>query len=184
MCAIWVSTHCCNPEDFPQWRGNCVNATWNTDDSYPNTLEPNFFLKNKIFDFLPLPSRGLPWWLSWLRICLQCGTPGSNPWVGKIPWRREQLPTPVFWTGELHGLYIHGVAKSWTRLGDFHFHFTFLKMVSGGKEKYGMMYFCFHFECSRKIGKVNSLGGSLGLLFSSSASSGIILWPPYSHNHF
>ena len=19
-----------------------------------------------------------------------------NPWVGKIPWRREQLPTPVF----------------------------------------------------------------------------------------
>ena len=21
------------------------------------------------------------------------------PWVGKIPWRREQLPTPVFWPG-------------------------------------------------------------------------------------
>jgi hypothetical protein len=20
--------------------------------------------------------------------------------VGKIPWRRERLPTPVFWTGE------------------------------------------------------------------------------------
>ena len=20
-----------------------------------------------------------------------------NPWVGKIPWRRERLPTPVFW---------------------------------------------------------------------------------------
>ena len=26
-------------------------------------------------------------------------------WVGKIPWRRERLPTPVFWTGEFHGLY-------------------------------------------------------------------------------
>ena len=25
--------------------------------------------------------------------------------VGKIPWRREQLPTPVFWLGEFHGLY-------------------------------------------------------------------------------
>ena len=25
--------------------------------------------------------------------------------VGKIPWRREQLPTPLFWPGELHGLY-------------------------------------------------------------------------------
>ena len=22
----------------------------------------------------------------------------------KIPWRREQLPTPVFWPGEPHGL--------------------------------------------------------------------------------
>ena len=26
-------------------------------------------------------------------------------WVGKIPWRREQLPTPVSWLGEFHGLY-------------------------------------------------------------------------------
>ena len=26
-------------------------------------------------------------------------------WVGKIPWRWESLPTPVFWPGELHGLY-------------------------------------------------------------------------------
>ena len=25
--------------------------------------------------------------------------------VGKIPWRRERLPTPVFWPGEFHGLY-------------------------------------------------------------------------------
>ena len=23
----------------------------------------------------------------------------------KDPWRREQLPTPVFWPGEFHGLY-------------------------------------------------------------------------------
>ena len=25
--------------------------------------------------------------------------------VGKIPWRRERLPIPVFWPGEFHGLY-------------------------------------------------------------------------------
>ena len=25
--------------------------------------------------------------------------------VGKIPWRRQRLPTPVFWPGEFHGLY-------------------------------------------------------------------------------
>ena len=26
-------------------------------------------------------------------------------WVGKIPWRRKRLPTPVFWPGEFHALY-------------------------------------------------------------------------------
>ena len=30
---------------------------------------------------------------------------GFDPWVGEIPWRRERLPTPVFWPGESHGLY-------------------------------------------------------------------------------
>ena len=25
--------------------------------------------------------------------------------IGKIPWRRQSLPTPVFWPGEFHGLY-------------------------------------------------------------------------------
>ena len=29
----------------------------------------------------------------------------SDPSVGKIPWRRKWLPTPVFWPGEFHGLY-------------------------------------------------------------------------------
>ena len=28
-----------------------------------------------------------------------------DPWVGKIPWRGERLPTPVFWPGEFHELY-------------------------------------------------------------------------------
>ena len=34
---------------------------------------------------------------------LQCRRPGFNPWVGKIPWKREWLPTPVFLPGEFHG---------------------------------------------------------------------------------
>jgi hypothetical protein len=34
---------------------------------------------------------------------LQLGRPGFNPWVGKIPWKMEQLPIPVFWPGEYHG---------------------------------------------------------------------------------
>ena len=39
------------------------------------------------------------------KILLQCDRPRFDPSVGKIPWRREQLPTPVFWPGEFHGLY-------------------------------------------------------------------------------
>ena len=26
-----------------------------------------------------------------------------NPWAGKIPWRKEWLPTPLFLPGEFHG---------------------------------------------------------------------------------
>ena len=48
---------------------------------------------------------GLPLWFSQARIYLQCRRPGFNPWVRKIPWRREKLPTPVSWPGEFHGLY-------------------------------------------------------------------------------
>ena len=41
----------------------------------------------------------------WSRICLQFRRPGFDPWVGKIPWRREWQATPVVWPGEFHGLY-------------------------------------------------------------------------------
>ena len=40
-----------------------------------------------------------------------CGSAGKDSpsmwetWVGKIPWRRERLSTPVLWPGEVHGLY-------------------------------------------------------------------------------
>ena len=43
---------------------------------------------------------GVHWWLS--VICLQCRRRGFNPWVGKIPWRREWQPTPVFLPGKPH----------------------------------------------------------------------------------
>ena len=31
---------------------------------------------------------------------MPCRTPRFDPWVGKIPWRREWQPTPVFLPGE------------------------------------------------------------------------------------
>ena len=39
----------------------------------------------------------------WLGICLQCRRHGFHPYVGKIPWRRKQQPTPVFLPGKSHG---------------------------------------------------------------------------------
>ena len=38
-----------------------------------------------------------------LQICTQ--PRNSNSHRENSPWRREQLPTPVFWPGEFHGLY-------------------------------------------------------------------------------
>ena len=43
------------------------------------------------------------WWLRQESVCLQCGRPGFNPWVRKIPWRRPWQPTPVLLPGKTHG---------------------------------------------------------------------------------
>ena len=54
----------------------------------------------------------------------QCGRPGFDPWVGKIPWRRERLPTPGFWPGEFHGLQSMGlqrVGQDWATFTSLHF---------------------------------------------------------------
>ena len=46
---------------------------------------------------------GLRCWLRWWRIHLQCRRSGFDPWIGKISWRWELQPTPVFLPGEFHG---------------------------------------------------------------------------------
>ena len=73
---------------------------------------------------------GYPLQYSWallvaqLVICLQCGRAGFSPWVEKIPWRRERVPTPVLWPGEFHGLYSPWGHKESDMMSDFHFHFN------------------------------------------------------------
>ena len=36
-------------------------------------------------------------------ILLQFRRPGFDPWLGKIPWRREWQPVPVILPGKSHG---------------------------------------------------------------------------------
>ena len=52
--------------------------------------------RTQVFIFSAYP------WAQVVKDRLQCWRPGFNPWVGKIPWRRERLPMPVFWPGEFH----------------------------------------------------------------------------------
>ena len=37
------------------------------------------------------------------KICLQYRRPRFDPWVGKILWKREWLPTPVYLPEEFYG---------------------------------------------------------------------------------
>ena len=54
-------------------------------------LSLSIFLVFPIF-CTPASSSGLRWWLRWQRICPQCRRPGSDPWLRKIPWKREWQP--------------------------------------------------------------------------------------------
>ena len=81
------------------------------------------YMSNSLYPF---------WGFPVAQLCLQCRRCGFNPRVGKIPWRRERLPTPVFWPGEFHGV-VHGVIKSWTWLSDFHFHLYIFDFVHNTK---------------------------------------------------
>ena len=49
-----------------------------------------------------------------------CGSVWSVGW--EDPLEKGRLPTPVFWPGEFQDCIVHGVAKSRTRLSNFHFH--------------------------------------------------------------
>ena len=56
-----------------------------------------------VFICIFLMTGGFPGGSNSKRICLQCKRSRFDPLVGKIPWRREWLPTPVFLPGEFHG---------------------------------------------------------------------------------
>ena len=58
-----------------------------------------------------------------------CKRHGFDPWIGKIPWRRDPLTTPVSLPGEFHGqrslagYTVHRITKSQTRLSKFYYYF-------------------------------------------------------------
>ena len=80
-------------------------------------------------DLLETLGIGCPLQYSWASLVAQLVQNPPEMWetwvwsLGwKIPWRREWLPTPVFWPGNSMDCIVHGVANSRTRLSDFNFH--------------------------------------------------------------
>ena len=71
---------------------------------------------------------------------MQCRRPGFDPWVRKIPWRREWLPTPVFWPGEFHGQRRLAGYSPWGHKGsdmaELPTHMRLPKLASGRQERY------------------------------------------------
>ena len=61
-----------------------------------------------------------------------------DPWVGKIPWRRERLPTQIFWPGEFHGLCSPWGRKESDMTFTFHFgkYFSFPPSTLGNSERW------------------------------------------------
>ena len=56
---------------------------------------------------------------------MRCKRRRISPWVGKIPWRREWQPKPVYLPGKFQGAWwvtIHGVARVWHSWACTHTH--------------------------------------------------------------
>ena len=100
--------------------------------------------------------------------------PGFDPWVGKIPWRRERLPTPVFWPGEFPGLYHSGGCKELDTTERLSLHFTSMQGVQkrhvshpGGRVK-GPIYDFVSLLLSAMLHNSSHSGCSISLSFRRS----------------
>ena len=112
-------------------------ASQNIDD-FDHHLQPHAGNRSIVELIGACRREGLPWRLRQSRSHVQCGRPGLDPWVGKIPWRREWLPT-LYSCLENHmdrGAWraaVHGVAKS--RTGGYAFYFCKLPSCEAPKKQ-------------------------------------------------
>ena len=108
-------------------------------------------------------------------MCLQCGRPGFNPWVGKIPWRGKGYPLQYSGLENSMDCIVSGFTKSWTQLSDFHFHFSpFIK------ELVKVLLFLY----GRDISTNGSLLTNLMYSFRASALSADSLWSLVQNNPY
>ena len=140
----------CSPQSNITWIvPSTVSLTW-LSTVFFDTLASTLFLRDITQDYLVVKFRtilsfnvlmlegfrGLPWWLRWSRICLQCKRPGFSPWGGGSPGEgngnvlqcscpENSMDRGAWWATVL------GVAKSWTQPSDFDFTFSLPWLSSG-----------------------------------------------------
>ena len=79
-----------------------VLLKWKRDwESFDIDISPRASLIKALCTFTRLP--GGSEFKASACVCLQCGRPGFDSWVRKIPWKRKWQPTAVFLPGESHG---------------------------------------------------------------------------------
>ena len=125
-------------EDKDRGQGALENTDWTSAPRWPIWLPKTQLSETEsclcplqIFSF-SLRSQvqynpvGLPLWLSWWRIRLQCGRSGFNPWIEISPGEGKGYPLQYSGLENSMDCIVHGVTKSWTRLSDFDFIFHFV----------------------------------------------------------
>ena len=65
--------------------------------------------------------KGLPWWFSAKESACNAGDMGSIPELGRSPGEGKDYPLQYSGLENSMDCIVHGVAKSRTRLNDFHF---------------------------------------------------------------
>jgi len=64
----------------------CIRGFFTTNTTWEAQMAAKLEIYNRI----------LRWWSSDKESVLQCRRPQFHSWIGKIPWRKNRLPTPVF----------------------------------------------------------------------------------------
>ena len=103
-CICVSSTQFSSGSNFYGARGGNLEGEYHH-PSLSVALQPQVLRETEI-ETIYLAHLSLPRWLSSNESACQARShrrPGFNPWVEKIPGRKEWLPTPVFLPGEFHG---------------------------------------------------------------------------------